>query len=83
MKDKVIGWKIYEVIGHASINPIIFVYDILKQNKKDGTVNENNIRDIITLCFDKVPHRKSKVLDLVEEYFPEYKEKINAYRVLL
>lgn len=78
-----IGWKVHEVIGQVHVNPMIYVYDTIRKNKEKQTVTEDNIGELVKLCFSFVPHRKARVLDVIIEEFPELADKINTYRILV
>lgn len=80
---KPLGWRANEVIGTSYVNPIIYVFDALNTNKSKDSITENNIGELIKLCFSYMPHRKEKVLELVTQYFPQYSDKINSYKILL
>ncbi len=77
------GWKFYEIVGETIINPICYVHEAIRINKDRGNVSSGNVKELIKLCFGYVPHRKAKVLDMIEKGFPEHKDTVNKYRILL
>ena len=81
--SKTIGWEMWEVVGETQIHPLIYVYEIVKKNKSSGTVNASNINELIKSCFDYVPHRKERVLEIVAEAFPQFIDEIDKYRILI
>ena len=77
------GWKFYEIVGETIIDPICYVHEAIRINKDRGNVSSGNVKELIKLCFGYVPHRKVEVLDMIEKYFPEHKDTVNKYRILL
>lgn len=83
MKNKTIGWQVFETIGIGVINPMIYVYQTINENKNSNSINKDNIKELIKLCFSYTPHRKAVVLDIIERSFPQFIEQINLYKILL
>lgn len=83
MEKLKLGWKVYETIGQSYVNPIVYVYDVVRKNKEKGTISEKNISELIKTCFSFAPHRKDRILDIVADNFPQFMNKINTYRILL
>ena len=83
MENKTIGWEMYETIGQAVINPIIYVHEIIRKNKE--TTTEDNIGILIKKCFEWVPHRKEKIINIISDAFPDekFQKKINTFKILI
>jgi hypothetical protein len=83
MGEKVIGWKIWGIQGEVIINPLVYVYQIVRGQKEKGTMAEKDISELVEICLSYAPHRKEKILDIIAENFPQFIDKINTYRILL
>lgn len=83
MGELKLNWKVYEKIGVAMVNPMIYIYEIVNRNIDKDTITKDNIRELIKICFDQVPNRKERILEIIETKLPQFKDEIQKYRILL
>lgn len=65
------------------MSPKYAILEIIRANRKADTINEENIGELIRICFDRMPDGKQEILCYIERAFPELKNSIEKYKILL
>jgi hypothetical protein len=85
MSNKPIGWEMWET-QEVKVSAYIIVMDIILTNKNAKTVNADNIGELIQLCLSYMPNdadHQHIILNAVEKSFPQFKDQIDKYRILV